>query len=90
MEKKVPMRQCVGCGNMKPKKDLIRVLRGEDGTITLDATGRKNGRGAYLCRDPECLNKAKKRQGLDRSLQMSVSSEIYESLGEELRKIDRS
>ena len=88
--KRVPMRQCVGCGEMKPKKELIRVLRTDDGQITLDASGRKNGRGAYLCRNPECLKQAERRKGLERSFQMSIPKEIYESLGKELTQIDQT
>lgn len=67
MAKKIPMRQCIGCGEMKSKKEMIRVLRTDEQGIILDATGRKNGRGAYICPDPECMRKARKSRGLDRA-----------------------
>ena len=86
MAKKIPMRQCVGCGEMKSKKDMMRVLRSEDGSIVLDMVGRKNGRGAYLCKDKECLLKARKSKGLERSLKMSIPQEIYENLEKEFEE----
>ena len=86
MAKKIPMRQCVGCGEMKSKKDMMRVLRSEDGTILLDMTGRKNGRGAYLCMNKECLVKAGKNRGLERSLKVSIPQEIYENLEKEFEE----
>ena len=78
------MRKCAGCGEMKPKKDLIRVLKTEEG-IVVDMTGRKNGRGVYLCPSLTCLEKAKKSKGMDRSLKMPVPSEIYEELENNLK-----
>ena len=72
MNKKVPMRQCVGCQEMKSKKELLRVLKTAEDEIVLDATGRKNGRGAYLCFSRECLAKARKNKGLERSLKMNI------------------
>ena len=86
MAKKIPMRQCVGCGEMKSKKDMMRVLRSEDGTILLDMTGRKNGRGAYLCMNKECLVKAGKNRGLERSLKVSIPQEIYKNLEKEFEE----
>ena len=84
-EKKIPMRKCTGCGEMKPKKELIRVLKeAESETILLDTTGRKNGRGAYLCNSLDCFQKARKTRGLERSLQMKIPDEIYETLEKEL------
>ena len=84
-EKKIPMRKCTGCGEMKSKKELIRVLKTADsGEILLDTTGRKNGRGAYLCNSLECFQKARKTRGLERSLQMKIPDEIYETLEKEL------
>ena len=71
--KKIPMRQCVGCGEMKGKKDLIRILKTQEGEILVDATGRKNGRGAYICPDIECFKKARKSKGLERSFKMAIS-----------------
>ena len=84
MAKKIPLRQCIGCGEMKSKKEMIRVLRTEDQGIILDATGRKNGRGAYICPDPECMKKARKSRGLDRAFKMLVPDEIYDSLTKEI------
>ncbi|MCH5258894.1 MAG: YlxR family protein [Lachnospiraceae bacterium] len=86
MAKKIPMRQCVGCGEMKSKKDMMRVLRSEDGSILLDMTGRKNGRGAYLCMNRECLVKAGKNKGLERSLKVNIPQEIYENLEKEFEE----
>ena len=70
--KKIPQRQCIGCGEMKGKKEMIRVIKTAEGEILLDATGRKNGRGAYLCPSEECLKKAIKNKGLERSFKMAV------------------
>ena len=81
--KKIPLRQCIGCGEMKSKKEMIRILKTPEGQITVDATGRKNGRGAYLCPSRECLRKAVKTKGLDRSFKMAVPREVYERLREE-------
>ncbi|MBO5208415.1 MAG: YlxR family protein [Lachnospiraceae bacterium] len=83
MAKKIPMRQCVGCGEMKNKKEMMRVLKTAEGPIVLDTTGKKNGRGAYLCMEKECLVKARKNKGLERSFKMSIPDEIYESLEKE-------
>ena len=79
---KTPMRQCTGCREMKPKIEMARVLRTTDGKIVLDTTGRMNGRGAYLCRSSECLKKAQKSHGLERSLKTEIPLEIYEELKE--------
>lgn len=81
--KKLPMRQCVGCGEMKPKKELIRVLKTAENEIIIDKTGKKNGRGAYLCISKECLQKARKNKGLERSFKMSIPNEVYDSLEKE-------
>ena len=86
MAKKIPMRQCVGCGEMKNKKDMMRVLKIADGSIVLDTTGRKNGRGAYLCMNRECLMKAVKNKGLERSFKMSIPQKIYENLEKEFEE----
>lgn len=86
MSKKIPMRQCVGCGEMKSKRDMMRVLKIADGSIVLDTTGRKNGRGAYLCMNRECLMKAVKNKGLERSFKMSIPQEIYENLEREFKE----
>ena len=87
MNKKVPMRQCVGCQEMKSKKEMQRVLKTAEDEIVLDATGRKNGRGAYLCFSKECLAKARKNKGLERSLKMAIPSAVYDSLEKELDEL---
>lgn len=89
MAKKIPMRQCIGCGEMKGKKEMIRVLRTTEGEICLDATGKKNGRGAYLCKQEECLRKARKNKGLERSFKMSIPDEVYSMLEEEFRTLKK-
>ena len=86
MAKRIPMRQCVGCGEMKSKKDMMRVLKTSEGSIVLDMTGRKNGRGAYLCMNRECLAKAGMNKGLERSFKMSIPREIYENLEKEFEE----
>jgi len=78
------MRQCIGCQEMKNKKEMIRVIKTAEEEILLDATGKKNGRGAYLCKSMECFEKAVKSKGLERSLKIKIPKEIYESLKEEL------
>lgn len=85
--KKIPLRQCIGCDEMKSKKEMIRVLRTAEGEILIDATGRKNGRGAYLCPSCECLKKAVKSKGLDRSFKMAVPREVYEALEKEMEEL---
>lgn len=85
MSKKIPLRQCVGCGEMKSKKEMMRVLKTAEDTIVLDVTGKKNGRGAYLCISEDCLKKAKKNKGLERSFKMSIPDEVYDSLEKEFR-----
>lgn len=87
MGKKTPLRQCIGCQTAKEKKNLIRVIRTPEGEFQLDETGKKNGRGAYICPSEECLNKAIKTKGLDRSFKMSIPKEIYDGLSEELKSI---
>ena len=82
---KIPMRQCTGCREMKSKKEMIRVLKTSEGEILLDATGKKNGRGAYLCRSMDCLEKAIRSRGLERSLKVKIPDEVYETLKEELK-----
>lgn len=83
MAKKIPLRQCVGCGEMKNKKEMMRVLKTPEDEIVLDLTGKKNGRGAYLCVSAECLAKARKNKGLERSFRMSIPNEVYDSLEKE-------
>ena len=87
MAKKIPLRQCIGCGEMKSKKEMMRVLKSAEGEISLDTTGKKNGRGAYLCYSGECLKKAIKSKGLERSFQMKIPQEIYDTLTREFEDI---
>lgn len=86
--KKVPMRKCVGCQEMKNKREMIRILHTPEDELVIDTTGRKNGRGAYLCFSEECFEKAVKNKGLERSLKMSISSEVYDSLKKEIEQIE--
>ena len=85
MDKQPPMRQCVGCRVSKDKRELIRVVRTPEGEIKTDITGKLNGRGAYLCNDPECLMKARRNRGLERALKLVIPDEIYTRLEEELK-----
>ena len=84
--KKLPLRQCIGCGEMKIKKEMIRVLKTSEDEILLDTTGRKNGRGAYLCPSMECFKKAVKSKGLERSFKMAIPKEVYETLEKEMEQ----
>lgn len=86
--RKIPLRKCVGCGEMKPKKELIRVLRTEDGEFVLDFSGKKNGRGAYICNSKECFGKAVKSKGLERSFKQAIPAEVYERLEKEMDEIE--
>lgn len=88
MAKKIPQRQCVGCGEMKDKKEMMRVLKTAENEIFLDVTGKKNGRGAYICRSMECLRRARKNKGLERSFKMSISTEIYDTLEREFESLE--
>ena len=78
--KKLPIRTCIGCGCEKPKKELIRVVKTPEGQILLDESGRMNGRGAYICRDPECMRKAIRTKGLDRSFREKVPEDVCRQL----------
>lgn len=86
--KKIPMRQCIGCGEMKGKKEMMRVIKTAEDDICLDVTGKKNGRGAYLCVSRECLQKARKNKGLERSFKMSIPEAIYDTLDKEFEAIE--
>lgn len=79
-KRKIPLRQCLGCREMFPKKELIRVVRSPEGAIALDFKGKAPGRGAYVCHNPECLKKAKKSRALERAFDVSVPDEIYDAL----------
>ena len=84
MAKQIPQRQCVGCREMKAKTELVRVIRTPENEICVDKTGRKNGRGAYICLDKECLDKAKKSKALERSLKTEIPDAVYETICKEL------
>ena len=86
--KKVPMRKCVGCGEMKNKKEMMRVLKTSENEFLLDATGKKNGRGAYLCQSKECLEKAIKNKGLERSFKQAIPKEVYAILEKEMETLE--
>ena len=87
--KKVPLRQCIGCGEMKGKKEMMRVIKTAEGDICLDITGKKNGRGAYLCMQKECLQKARKNKGLERSFKQAIPKEVYENLEKEMETFEQ-
>ena len=87
VKKKIPMRKCVGCGEMKPKKELMRILRIEDGSFAVDADGKKNGRGAYICRSVDCFRKAAKSKGLERSFKQEIPRGVYGRLEKEMGEI---
>ena len=84
MQKKIPQRQCMGCRERKAKRELIRVVRGTDGQVSLDFGGKMNGRGAYICPNPECLKKVQKSKALERSLETAIPAEVYERLSREM------
>jgi hypothetical protein len=84
MPKQIPVRQCIGCREMKPKNELVRVIRTPEGDICLDKTGKKNGRGAYMCLNKACYDKAVKSKGIERSLKCVIPPEIYEAIGKEM------
>ncbi len=88
MQKKTPMRQCLGCREMKPKRELIRVVRSPEGEISLDFKGKSPGRGAYVCPSPDCLKKAVKAKAIERALSTPIPAEIYERLEREMEAGD--
>lgn len=85
-QRKIPLRKCTGCQEMKNKKDLVRIVRNDEGEFSVDFTGKKPGRGAYVCPNEECLLKAHKSKGLERSFKSAVPAEVYEELKEQLLK----
>ena len=85
-QKKIPMRMCTGCGQMKPKKELVRVVKSPEGEISLDLMGKKPGRGAYVCRSADCLKAARKARRLERAFSCQISAELYERMEEELSR----
>ena len=82
--RKQPLRKCAGCGLMKEKQELVRIVKTETGTVRIDQTGRLNGRGVYLCRDAGCLQKARKSRALERSLKCAVPPDVYDEIGRQL------
>ncbi|MBQ9199492.1 MAG: YlxR family protein [Lachnospiraceae bacterium] len=84
MAKKISLRQCTGCKELKPKNDMIRIIKTPENEICLDKTGRMNGRGAYICSKKECFDKAVKSKGIEKALKCEIPDEIYETLGKEL------
>ncbi len=84
IRKKVPLRKCTGCQEMKPKKELIRIVKSDDGVFRLDRSGKMQGRGAYICPNAECLEKAHKSKGLERSFKEKVPQSVYEELKKEM------
>ena len=85
-QRKIPLRRCNGCGESKPKKELVRVVRAQDGTVSLDLTGKKPGRGAYVCPSAACLAKARKARRIERVLEVSIPDEIYAAMEAEIEK----
>lgn len=83
-EKKIPMRKCTGCMQMKPKKELIRVVKSPDGDISLDLTGKKSGRGAYICPNAECFKKARKAKSLERAFETQIPESVYDEMEKQL------
>ena len=84
MQKKIPQRQCMGCRERKAKREMIRVVRSPEGNVSLDFGGKMNGRGAYICPDPECLKKVQKSKALERSLEVPIPEEVYDRLAKEM------
>ncbi|MBQ3522903.1 MAG: YlxR family protein [Clostridia bacterium] len=87
-QKKIPLRKCTGCGEQKPKKELVRVVKTPDGEILLDLTGKASGRGAYICNNAECLKKARKSKRIERTFEMTIPDEVYKQMEEEISKDD--
>jgi len=84
-QRKLPLRKCLGCGEVKDKRELVRVVKSPDGEISLDLTGKKAGRGAYICPDASCLNKARKAKRIDRAFECTVPEAVYEAMERELK-----
>lgn len=89
MAKKIPMRMCIGCNEMKPKRELVRVVKPKEGEITLDMTGKLAGRGAYICKNADCLRQAQKAHRLEKSFSCKVAPEVYEVMMDVLTEADR-
>ncbi|MDR1464431.1 MAG: YlxR family protein [Oscillospiraceae bacterium] len=87
--RKIPLRKCVGCNEMKPKRDLIRAVKSPEGTVALDRTGKAPGRGAYLCPNPACLQRARKRRSLERAFSCAIPPDVYDGMEEALQPHDK-
>lgn len=85
-QRKTPLRKCMGCNEMKPKKELVRVVRSKEGEVSLDLTSRKAGRGAYVCPNSSCLSKARKARRFERALQCQIPEEVYDRMEEEMQE----
>ena len=85
--KKTPMRMCVGCREMKEKRELIRIVRTPEGVVAVDDTGKRSGRGAYVCRNAECLTRAIRQKQLERQLEITLTNEVSEALTEEIKRL---
>ena len=85
-QKKIPMRKCNGCGEQKPKKELVRIVKSPDGEVALDLTGKASGRGAYICNNAECLKKARKSHRIDKAFEIAIPAEVYEQMLTEISK----
>ncbi len=83
-EKKIPLRKCLGCNQMKPKKELIRAVKSPEGEISLDLTGKKSGRGAYICHDKECFKKARKSKRFEKAFEIQIPDAVYDAMEKEL------
>lgn len=88
-QRKIPMRRCTGCNEQKPKNQLIRVVKSPEDEISLDLTGKKSGRGAYICNDIECLRKARRSRRIDKAFEMTIPDKVYDSMEEQIRKDDK-
>lgn len=86
--KKIPLRMCVGCGEMFDKRELVRVVKSPEGEISLDLTGKKSGRGAYVCKNADCLKKARKRKSIERALGVSIDESVYDIMEEEIKGVE--
>lgn len=86
--KKIPLRRCSGCGESKPKRELVRVVRAQDGTVSLDLTGRKPGRGAYVCPSAACLAKARRAKRLERALETAIPAPVFDAMTEEIARAE--
>ena len=85
-QKKIPMRKCNGCGEQKPKKELVRIVKSPDGEVSLDLTGKASGRGAYICNNADCLQKARKSHRIDKAFEIAIPDEVYEQMLAEISK----